>query len=535
MVKFLAKSKKANKPSTGEAAIDCEALRQMVENMPINVMVCDLANFQIIYANKATLQALKQLEHVLDIKADQLVGTCIDVFHKNAAHQRSLLSNPKNLPHQANIEIGGEILDLLVTAVYDSDGTYIFPMVTWSVITEKVKADAEAHRLLQMVDNMPINVMMCDPVEFKLNYVNATSRKTLQSIEHLLPCQVDALMGQCIDVFHKNPTHQRSILANPKNLPHNAKIELGEETLSLNVSAVTDKSGEYLGPMVCWSVITGQVKLANNFENNVKSVVELASSATTELRSTAESMSSVADESNSQANSVAAAAQQASTNVETVASAAEELSASIKEISDRVANSAEIASKASTEAKRTDETIKGLAEAVNKIGKVVDLINDIAEQTNLLALNATIEAARAGDAGKGFAVVANEVKSLATETGKATGEIAAQISSIQSVSNDAVKAIQEIDKTIQDMNEIATSVSAAIEEQTAATAEIARNVQQASAGTGEVTNNVSGLSQAASETGQSASQVLESAGELAKQMTTLKDQVDGFLVEVRAL
>ncbi len=172
--------------------------------------------------------------------------------------------------------------------------------------------------------------------------------------------------------------------------------------------------------------------------------------------------------------------------------------------------------------------------AADKIGEVVELISDIAEQTNLLALNATIKAARAGDAGKGFAVVASEVKNLASQTATVTNEIEAQIGDIQAATKLAVTAIQGIGKTINEVNEIATTIASAVEEQSAATQEIARNVEEASVGTGEVTSNITGVTQAAGETGQAAVQIQEAAGELSKQSTTLKVEVDKFLDEIRA-
>jgi len=234
--------------------------RQMVEDMPINVMVCDLEEFKVTYANKATLAAVAQLEDLIDVKADDLVGTCIDVFHKNPAHQRAILGNPKNLPHKALIQVGPETLDLLVSAVYDADGKYSSAMLTWSVVTQKVQADAKAAQLTQMVENMPVGVMMCDPETLEVNYLNKFSTETLKTLEDQLPVKVDDMMGQCIDIFHKNPAHQRAILGNPKNLPHKALIQVGPETLDLLVTAIHDKNGDYMGPMLTWSVVTQKVQ-----------------------------------------------------------------------------------------------------------------------------------------------------------------------------------------------------------------------------------------------------------------------------------
>ncbi|HEX9789766.1 MAG TPA: methyl-accepting chemotaxis protein [Kiloniellales bacterium] len=497
-------------------------------------MVCDLKTFNVTYANKASLTAVKQLEDILEIEADKLVGTCIDVFHKNPKHQRKLLADPNNLPHKALIQVGPETLDLLVTPIHDKAGAYMGPMLTWSVVTAKVKADAESTRLLQMVDEMPVNVMTLYPKDFTINYVNKTSRDTLKPLEHLLPVKIDQLLGANVDIFHKVPSHQRKILSDPKNLPHKAKIKLGDETLDLRVSAIMDKNGTYIGPMLSWTVITAQVRMADDFETNVKGVVEIVSSSATEMQATAQSLAATAEETNRQATSVAAAAEEASTNVQTVASAAEELASSISEIGRQVAESSRIASQASTQASKTNAQVESLASAAQKIGEVVELISDIASQTNLLALNATIEAARAGEAGKGFAVVASEVKSLATQTAKATEEIAGQISAIQAATTDAVTAIKEISTTIEQINDISGSVASAVEEQGAATKEIAHSVQQASAGTTEVSSNISGVTAAASESGTSATQVLEAAGELAKQSEKLRGEVDKFLVQVRA-
>ncbi|HYI72595.1 MAG TPA: HAMP domain-containing methyl-accepting chemotaxis protein [Skermanella sp.] len=276
------------------------------------------------------------------------------------------------------------------------------------------------------------------------------------------------------------------------------------------------------------------MKLVGNFDSTVSMILRTVSSAATQLDSTAQSMAAIAEETDRQATASAAAAEQTSANVQTVASAAEEMTGSLQEIARQVTRSTGIANQAVDQAEQTNATVLGLAEAAQKINEVVDLIADIAGQTNLLALNATIEAARAGEAGKGFAVVASEVKSLATRTSRATGEISAQIAAMQGATTGAVTAIQEIGVTIQEINDSSTTIAAAVEEQTAATAEISRSVTQAAAGTREVSANVSQVTQASQQTGAAASQVLSAASELAQQAEMLRTEVERFLSGIQA-
>ena len=526
-----------NMGGQSDAAQELEMFQSMMDCMPVNVMVADPETLNITYVNKTSIDTLRPLEHLLPVKADDLLGACIDIFHKNPSHQRQLLANPANLPHRAKITLGDEILDLLVSAIYDSNGKYVAPVLTWSVVTHAVKQEQDAERLKIMVDNMPINVMMCDPETLEMTYINQTSIDTLMSVKHLLPAGVDPqnMLGVCIDVFHKEPSMQRRLLADPNNMPHAAKIALGPETLDLRVSAVMGSDGSYIGPMVSWSVVTAHVKMIEDFETNVKTVVDQVAAASTEMRATAESMAASSEESVRQSNAVAAAAEEATSNVQTVASASEELSSSISEISRQVSQSSKIAQEAVQEAERTNITVQGLAEASTKIGDVVNLINDIASQTNLLALNATIEAARAGEAGKGFAVVASEVKNLANQTARATEDISSQISAIQDATTGAVDAIQGIGKTIDQVNEIAGTIAAAVEQQGAATNEISRNVQEAATGTQQVSQNIQSVSQAANEAGQGASEVLSAAEELSKQSEVLGNEVDKFLENVKKI
>jgi methyl-accepting chemotaxis protein len=274
--------------------------------------------------------------------------------------------------------------------------------------------------------------------------------------------------------------------------------------------------------------------LAGKFEASVQAVVRDVFNEARAMQQAAQGMSETANKATDRASFVATACQQASSNVQTVASAAGQLSASITEISQRVAQAASVADKAAADGQRTNDTVQGLAAAAHKIGEVIDLINQIASQTNLLALNATIEAARAGEAGRGFAVVASEVKSLASQTAKATDEIGAQISAIQTETNQVVGNIENIRKTIMEVNEISSSIAAAVEEQGAATQAIAHSVQEAASGTDQVSQNISGVTDATAETGQAAGLVLQSSGRLTQKLQSLENEVSAFVAGVRA-
>jgi methyl-accepting chemotaxis protein len=270
------------------------------------------------------------------------------------------------------------------------------------------------------------------------------------------------------------------------------------------------------------------------YDESVGQSLAALASAASDMRVTAEGMAVTAEDTRSQASAVTRASAEALANVQNVASSTEEMTASIAEIARQVAQSTQIAAKAVEEAGRTNATMRALTDAAQRIGEVVQLIQDIASQTNLLALNATIEAARAGEAGKGFAVVASEVKTLANQTGKATEEIASQITAIQAATKSAVEAIKGIDGTIGQISEISTTIAAAMEEQGAATGEITRSTQETARGTEAVSRNIAGVSEAASKTGAAASQVLASSGELGRQAETLRAEVDQFLGKIRA-
>ncbi len=495
----------------------------MLDALPVNVLACDPNTFEITFANQTSLATLRELEHLLPsgVTADNIVGQCIDVFHKNPQMQRGILSDPdRNLPHKATIRLGPELLELNIAAIPDEKGSVATLMLSWTIVTQR-------ERLARMVDNMPINVMMADPETLEITYINETSVKTLTPLEHLLPIKATELLGTCIDIFHKNPAHQRQILNDPANLPHKAKIKLGDETLALDVAAIVDDTGYYLGPMVSWSVITDQVKLAESASGGTDAI----SAAAVQLETAATSMSSNVQEAGKQAAAVSAATEEATTNVHTVAAATEELSSSLDEVGRQSATAAEVAKNAVSQANETNDKVEALATAADKIGEVVTLISDIADQTNLLALNATIEAARAGEAGKGFAVVASEVKSLASQTAQATDEISVQISTIQNEIGGAVDAIKSIGEVIGSIDEVSTAIASAVEEQTAAVREIASNSQQAAQGTQDVSSNISGVSEGVGKTATLAEEVLGAVKDLSSRSKQLKEEIETMMTD----
>ena len=275
-------------------------------------------------------------------------------------------------------------------------------------------------------------------------------------------------------------------------------------------------------------------QLVTGFESSVGALAAPLSAAASQLEATARSLSADAAGAGTRLVQVAGAASDASSGVQAIAAVAEELAASISEISRQVGQSTSITGRAVADAQRTDDIVRSLADGALRIGQVVELIASIAGQTNLLALNATIEAARAGEAGKGFAVVAAEVKNLAAQTARATGDIGAQIAQIQTTTGEAVAAIQGIAATIREVSGISTAIAAAVEQQGAATQEIARNVQQTARRTVDVTGEISEVSRSASRSVVSAGEMLDSAGQVARSIAAMSGEIDGFVRAVRA-
>ncbi len=483
----------ASAPITTEAKPD--QFRLLLDCSPNPMMLCD-RELVIQYANAIAIKTLTRLEQYLPVRANQIVGSSIDIFHKNPAHSRRMLSDLRNLPHTARITIGPETLELKTFAVHDYAGTQIGSAASWEIITERVaiekraaEAQAEVTRVRSLIDNSPNPTMLCD-LNLTILYANPIAVTTLKRLEHLLPIRASQIVGSSIDIFHKNPAHQRKMLSDPRNLPHRAKIKLGPETLELKVYATFDAANQYAGPALSWEIITErEAEAARTFAT--------LNDSSTSLTSIANQLAAGATQTAAQATKVASAATQMNQSVLSVASASEEMSSTVREIAGNTAKSAKTARQAKDLATSANATVQTLSTAAMAIGKVTKVISTIAQQTNLLALNATIEAARAGEAGKGFAVVANEVKELAKETARATEEISSQIEGIQESTRKSVNVIGEVGTVIDLIDGFATSIAASIEEQAATVRDIARNAGEVAGAVRAVVDNIAGVADAA--------------------------------------
>jgi methyl-accepting chemotaxis protein len=402
-------------------------------------------------------------------------------------------------------------------------GILMFLFILKNILKDQGITEAalsESGKKSNMIEKSPVNIMTASP-DGILSYMNNNSIETLRTLQKFLPEKVDTMVGKSIDVFHKNPQIIKKIIQDPRNLPHSAVITVGPEKLDLLVTAILDNENKYLGPMVVWSVITDRVNLINDL---VKASSELSEASHTVL-GISSNLSAAAEETSAQANTASVASEEVSAGVQNVTTNMSEMTAAIKEITKTTNEAAAMTKEAMELSKSANQIINQLGDSSLEIGNVIKVISSIAQQTNLLALNATIEAARAGEAGKGFAVVANEVKELANQTAKATGDITKRIEAIQADSKNAVNAIANITAAIEKVNGHTDNIAAAVEEQAATTNEVTRIVSESTEGVHQITENIGQVSVAAANTGKDASSVLKASRSIEVIAATLEQCV----------
>jgi methyl-accepting chemotaxis protein len=324
------------------------------------------------------------------------------------------------------------------------------------------------------------------------------------------------------------------------DLPPVSKTEIGEMASSMHVFIENKRKADALAENEQNEQIVKQKRvekmdsIIRTFEKVATASVMAVSSAANELQNTSVGMAKIVADADTKASSVSSVAMETSANVQTVAAAAEELSASIKEIASQVSKSSAGAGEAMQEVLKGEHFADTLSNAATEIGNVSDFIGNIASQINLLALNATIESARAGEAGKGFAVVASEVKNLATQTSRATDDIAKQIANVQNIAREMVNVIGSIKHVVHDVNEYSATIAAAVEEQSSVTNDISKNMLIASGGVNSISTNIVDVKTATNQAELSTKEVLQSSKLLSLQSSSLNREIKKFLENLQA-
>jgi len=579
-------------------------LQSTVDNAQSAMMMID-RDLKITYANKSTVSLLEKHEVALrqlypGFESKNLIGTCIDMFHKNPDHQRRLLGNPDNLPYITDINVGPLVFNIQVSAIMDMTGNYVGCALEWSDVTELREKEIHVARLQSAIDGAQTNLMLCDN-DLVITYVNPAVVAMLRARESELRQRfpgfdVNNLVGQCIDQFHKNPAHQRGLLGNKGNLPANAEIKVGDLEFTVNATAILDHNGNLMGNMVEWRDITEQKQaeheirdlvagavagqldarldssnyagflsvLSDNINGLMDAIVKpvnegisvLQSLAAGDLTRTVDGdyqgvfgdfkdgvnttinnlRTMVSDILNSSGNiscssneiaqgnaNLSQRTEEQASSLEETASSMEELTGTVKQNADNARQANQLASTARTEAEKGGEvassTITAMSEintSSKKIADIIGVIDEIAFQTNLLALNAAVEAARAGEQGRGFAVVASEVRNLAQRSAGAAKEIKSLIKdSVEKVQegtklvNESGESLEEIVGSIKKVSDIVAEISAASQEQSLGIEQINKTVvelddmtqqnaalvEQAAAASASLNDQASGLEQ----------------------------------------
>ncbi len=252
-------------------------LQRAIDGAQTAMMTID-RNLVITYVNEETKKLLTHHAEALraiypGFDPGKVVGSCIDMFHKNPSHQRSLLDNPGNLPYETDIQVGPLCFHIRVSAMHDLDGNYIGNTLEWADVTEQRVKEIEVSRLQSAIEGAQSNIMLCDE-NLNITYVNPSVVKMLagrqEELRKVWPSlDVNNLVGQNIDQFHKNPAHQRALLKDPARMPATAEIKVGDLEFRVNATMVTGPNGEYMGNMVEWLDITEQKDAERQIENLV--------------------------------------------------------------------------------------------------------------------------------------------------------------------------------------------------------------------------------------------------------------------------
>ncbi|MEL6110839.1 MAG: methyl-accepting chemotaxis protein, partial [Planctomycetota bacterium] len=430
------------------------------------------------------------------------------------------------------------VINAIYTPVRDLEGNVARVIKLATDVTEEARTSQENARIRAMMEHAP--AMVFADREFRLQYMNPVAERVLKSLEEYLPIKVEDMIGQTMDIFHKNPAHQRGILSDPSRLPMTSQISIGPETIDMIISPVHDPDRNHIGTMVTMENVTKKLELEREIEekreaervlqeetqrkvetvlgvvNNIaagrfdvefpnigsdgigqvatalSTAVSAVRDALTEVRDVSGTVAAASTQMSSAAEEISRGAQQQAARLEETASSLEEITTTVKQNSENAQearnlanNSRDIATKGGTVVGDAVEAMAEINNSSKKISDIITTIDEIAFQTNLLALNAAVEAARAGEQGRGFAVVASEVRNLAQRSASSAKEIktliqdsASKVETGTSLVNKSGETLGEIVDSVKRVTDIVAEIAAASQEQLTAIEQVNTAVTQ---------------------------------------------------------
>jgi methyl-accepting chemotaxis protein len=481
-------------------------IRQALDVAAANVLVVN-AEHEIVYANQSMQKMLHAIEpelrkQVVSFQASSLVGGRFDQLIRGLTGDQTLLDQLQGT-RESRLSVGACRIDLALTSIRDAQGHSLGLVAEWKDVTaELAKRDQEAitsgenARVRQALDSCSTNVMIAD-ADCKIVYANQSVMEMLRrneaELRKTLPqFSTNGVIGSNIDIFHKNPSHQRNLLANLRGV-HRAQIKVGPLSFGLSTAPIRDAQGNSLGAVVEWRDRTAEVNaeaeisalvdgatqgdfsrrlaLASEepfyqvLSNKFNDLINTVSKTIVEVRVAASELTSAANQVSETSQSLSQSAASQAASVEETSASLQEMAASVKQNADNANVTDGMATKAAKEAMEGGEAVTRTVEAMKAIATKISIIDDIAYQTNLLALNAAIEAARAGEHGRGFAVVAAEVRKLAERSQVAAQEIGHLAGSSVGLAEKAGELLKHMVPSIHKTSELVQEIAAASGEQ----------------------------------------------------------------------